>query len=355
MKLNHIKGIYYIGQYGTSGYASAARGYLYHYHTTGVPITWEPLYFDNSVMEDDEYNKIVKKLINKPIIYDTVILHCTPDLWSIFRKDRPELLKNKLVIGYCAWESEVVSDEWVESINKSVNELWVPSEYNKKVFFNNGVKTIIRVVPHVFLKYKLPKKSEVSIGDKNLYTFYTIGEFNERKNLKGVIESFCKEFNSHDEVRLLIKTFYKNHEKINRIKCKRYLNEIITEFSGGDKKNITMLLQPLTNFQINELHSIGDCYVGLSRSEGFGLPIYEAYNYGKRIITTAYGGQIDYLKSNYKGLVDYEMVDVNYMVGNYAGHMENKNNKWAEPNLQSARKLMRQAYTEWKMGIKNNS
>jgi hypothetical protein len=62
MKLNHIKGIYYIGQYGTSGYASAARGYLYHYHTTGVPITWEPLYFDNSVMEDDEYNKIVKKL-----------------------------------------------------------------------------------------------------------------------------------------------------------------------------------------------------------------------------------------------------------------------------------------------------
>ena len=35
-----INGLYYIGQYGTSGYASAAKGYLYHYFTNGIPLTF---------------------------------------------------------------------------------------------------------------------------------------------------------------------------------------------------------------------------------------------------------------------------------------------------------------------------
>jgi N-acetyl-gamma-glutamyl-phosphate reductase len=54
-----LKGVYYIGQYGTSGYATAAKGYLYHYFTNRIPITWEPLYFDNSRLSDDNLYDIV--------------------------------------------------------------------------------------------------------------------------------------------------------------------------------------------------------------------------------------------------------------------------------------------------------
>lgn len=349
MNLNHIKGIYYIGQYGTSGYASAAKGYLYHFHKAGIPITWEPLYFDTSEMENDEYTYDIKKLINNQIMYDTVILHCTPDLWSIFRKDRPHLFKNKLVIGYCAWESELLMEDWVKSINESVNEVWVPSTYNKKIFINNGVKINIRVVPHIFLKYKLPQKNNVIFNNDDLYTFYTISELNERKNLNGVIKSFCEEFNKNDNVRLLIKTFYKNYNKPNKLKCKQFLTEMIKTNGGGDK-NIEVFLNHMTSHQINELHSVGDCYVSLSRSEGFGLSIYEAYNYGKKVIATGYGGHIDYLGNNYSGLVEYKMTEITNMY-NYSGHSNIKHNLWADPDIKHTKKLMRKSYTEWK----NNS
>ena len=63
-----MRGIYYIGQYGTCGYAAAARGYLYHYYSLGIPITWDPLVFDESEVEDhNPYNVVIKSLINKEI------------------------------------------------------------------------------------------------------------------------------------------------------------------------------------------------------------------------------------------------------------------------------------------------
>ena len=103
-----ISGIYYIGQYGTSGYASAARGYLYHYFTNGFKVTWDPLYFDNSKLDNNNvYDVIIKSLINKNISsYDTVIMHSTPDLWPQFWRDKQSILKNKIVIGYCTWETD---------------------------------------------------------------------------------------------------------------------------------------------------------------------------------------------------------------------------------------------------------
>ena len=119
-----VKGVYYIGQYGTSGYASAARGYLYHYFASGIPITWEPLYFDNSKMSDDDlYDIIIKSLINKPLpTIEMVIMHSTPDLWPKFWDEKEKLLSNKIVNGYCTWETNRLPKNWVTCINGHVND-----------------------------------------------------------------------------------------------------------------------------------------------------------------------------------------------------------------------------------------
>ena len=123
-----IKGIYYIGQYGTSGYASAAKGYLYHYFTSGIPITWSPLYFDDSKLSDDDpYDIVVKSLINKPLDnYDIVLMHSTPDLWSRFWVEKQSILNNKIVNGYCTWETNRLPPLWVDCMNKFVSEIWCP-------------------------------------------------------------------------------------------------------------------------------------------------------------------------------------------------------------------------------------
>ena len=48
VEINDVGTIKYIGQSGTSGYASAAKGYLADYVLHNVSVSWMPLLFDNS-------------------------------------------------------------------------------------------------------------------------------------------------------------------------------------------------------------------------------------------------------------------------------------------------------------------
>lgn len=341
-----MKGIYYIGQYGTSGYASAARGYLYHYFSLGIPITWEPLYFDNSVMEDnDSYNIIVKSFINKPIdAYDMVIMHSTPDLWPKFRTEKSNIINGKIVIGYCTWETSKLPIDWVHCINGTVQEVWVPSTYNEKCFKESGVTQTIRVVPHVFLSNLLPPKNRCNlvnakdgsyINQEDYFTFYTIGELNVRKGIDDIIQAFCETFTRNDKVKLILKVHYKDYSKDNKIKCREMIAEKLELYENPPL--IICLTENMTNKNILSLHSIGDCYVSLSKSEGFGLPIFEAYNYNKKIIATGCGGHLDFLGEKYPGLVKYEMGSVKGMESlNYGGDQ-----MWAYPDIDHAKELMK--------------
>ena len=47
--------IKYIGQTGTSGYASAAKGYIADYILRNIPVSWQPLQFDNSKNDKNYY------------------------------------------------------------------------------------------------------------------------------------------------------------------------------------------------------------------------------------------------------------------------------------------------------------
>jgi hypothetical protein len=340
-----MKGIYYIGQYGTCGYASAARGYLYHYFSLGLPITWHPLYFDDSVLSmDDPYNVVISSLIDKSIpSYDMVIMHSTPDLWPEFWKDEEHKLKNKIVVGYCAWETNRLPKRWVECINGSVNEVWVPSTYNQVHFQESGVTIPIRVVPHIFLSKQLPPRSQIQLkyGGKllpnDIYTFYTIGEMNARKSIEDTVHVFCRAFTKSDSVRLIVKVHYKNYQSSNVEFCKNTINAILEQYP--DRPEVILLLNCMTNDEILALHSLGDCYVSLTKSEGFGLTIFDAFNYGRKIIATGYSGHLDFLGKDYPGLVSYTLGPVEGMDGfstNYTGEQ-----MWAIPNLDHAIELLK--------------
>jgi glycosyltransferase involved in cell wall biosynthesis len=349
---NPMKGIYYIGQYGTSGYASAAKGYLYHYFSTGVPITWEPLYFDDSKMgNDDPYNIIVKSLIDKPIpSYDVVIMHCTPDLWPIFRDEKRAKIDGKIVIGYCAWETDKLPDEWIKCINSTVHEVWVPSKYNAENFLKCGVERTIRVVPHIFLQKPLPSKdqiqiinlSEVGKTQDDYYTFYAIGELNARKGIDDLLNAFCSEFSGANQVRLILKVHYKDYSPENIQKCKTEINKIISQYENPPL--VICITENMKTENMLALHAIGDCYVSLTKSEGFGLTIFDAFNYGKRIIATGYSGHMDFLGENHPGLVKYTIAPVSGMESATYGSDQN----WAIPDLDHAKELMRKEYEKYR-------
>lgn len=348
-----IKGIFYIGQYGTSGYATAAKGYLYRWFTWGIPITWEPLYFDNSAMSDDDiYNVIVKSLINKRIPeYDMAVLHSTPDLWPGFWKDKSKILTNKLVKGYCTWETNRLPKHWIESMNNCVGEIWCPSTYNKISFEESGVTRPIQVMPHEFLGQPLPDPKLVkmtnsltkeNITKDNDFIFYSIGELNPRKGIDDIINCYCKSFTDKDPVKLILKVHYKDYSPTNKEKCKLAISDILNLYPFHPP--VICIMDNMTDKELLGLHSIGDCYISLSKSEGFGLTIFDAYNYKRAIIATGYGGHIDFLGKNYAGLVNYKTGPVTGMKDFSANYGENQ--IWAYPDLDHAVELMKKVVSK---------
>jgi glycosyltransferase involved in cell wall biosynthesis len=345
-----IRGVYYIGQYGTSGYASAARGYLYHYFSCGIPITWEPLYFDNSKLNDDDpYDIIVKSLINRSLNnIEMVIMHSTPDLWPTFWNKKGDLFAGRVVNGYCTWETNRLPAAWVTSINGHVNEVWCPSTYNEQTFKESGVTVPIRVVPHVFLPKPLPsptcvKLTDITNGDRieksGIYTFYTIGEFNARKSIEETIQAFCMAFKKNDPVRLILKVHYRNYSPENKNKCEEMVRVELKKYNNHPP--VFCLFDNMSAAEILGLHSIGDCYLSLTKSEGFGLTIFDAFNYKKNVIATGYSGHIDFLGKNYPGLVRYKLGPVRGMSSFSVNYTEEQ--MWAYPDIDHAITLMRKA------------
>jgi len=346
-----IKGLLYIGQYGTSGYASAARGYLYYYFANGIPVTWEPLYFDNSELSDDDiYDVVIKSLINKPInTIEMVIMHSTPDLWPGFWEEKTKLFSNKIVNGYCTWETNKLPKDWVKSINGYVNEVWCPSTYNELSFRESGVTKPIRVVPHIFLPKPLPNPETVRIIDTTdgnriskdkIFTFYTIGELNIRKGIEDTIQAFCEAFKQKDPVRLILKVHLRNYSSGNKKKCESTIMDELKKYPNHPP--VIGLFDHMTNNEILALHSIGDCYIALTKAEGFGLTIFDAFNYGKKIICTNYSGPLDFLGITYKGLVDCKIGPVIGMASFSSNYTEEQ--MWAYPNIDHAIALMREYY-----------
>lgn len=341
IELDIVDSVYYVGQYGTSGYATAAKGYVAEYVTKGVPICWHTLRFDSSKLDTTNYvNALAESAMNRHLPgKDQITLHSTPDLWPEFIR-KYECSKYKRVVGYCAWESSKLPPKWVDCINM-LPEVWVPSTYNKVVYEACGVKSKVEVVPHVWFDQKLLTKNKINITDcfgtelsKTKYTFYSIGELTARKSIEELVKVFDKLNDKYPNTQLLLKVHYKDYT-LNNI---NYIVNKLSVLTDKIGKSIHLLLMNLNEREMLSLHSFGDCYVSLTKSEGFGLTIFEAFHLKKDVIATGYSGHIDFLGKDHPGLVNYKIGSIQGMEtfsANYTSDQE-----WAYPDLEHTYALM---------------
>lgn len=343
LEVNSTDAIKYIGQSGTCGYACATKGYLADYVLKNIPIKWQKLKFDDSI---DDLSYYVDALAESAYncnynTYSTLIIHSTPDIWKQY-VDENKTISN--IIGYCTWETSKLPDKWVQSINL-MPEVWVPSKFNEECFLNSGVKSKIKVVPHIWHPRRLINKFDIKIYDycrniipNNKFTYYSIGELNFRKGIEDLVSVFDKFNDDYPETQLLLKVHYKGYSEINRKHCLDILSKITSKIG----KSIYLILDNLSHNEVLALHSFGDCYMSLNKGEGFGLTIFDAFKLGKKVITTGYGGQVDYLGKNYKGLINFKINKVSGMEKfstNYSSDQE-----WAYPDLDHTYLLMKMFY-----------
>ena len=352
------KSILYICQNGTSGYANAAKGYIYDYISKKIPVKTQYFNCSDEVNENDNFHQYLNLNTSTDINYDTIIVHSTPDIWTSVIKNAPNInLNGKIVIGRTVWEFEKLLIAWVDAINTSIVDIVsVPTEWNKQCFINSGVTKPIIVEPHIYVDYPhknvglttLSKKSIVISKDENLsglnlneyYKFYCIGQLIERKGIIETIDTFCNAFTSKDKVLLFVKTFRLNYSQEEQQKC---LLEIVKITDKYDHAPIIYIKDNLNYDEIKSLHSIGECYFHLTKTEGFCLGAFDAFNNNKKVIITGYGGHTEYLGKNYNGLVDYKLNSLDKNESVFFQFKLDDTYKWAISDKKHAIKLLNRA------------
>jgi glycosyltransferase involved in cell wall biosynthesis len=321
--------------FDASGYASAARGYidaLTKY--SSVDLTLEMISFEKEHTSHGAIQRAMEKLVGKPIQYQVKVCHCTPENF-------PQLIeKGKYNIGYVAWETSKLPGGWADLCN-TMDEIWVPSTWNKEVFEGSGVTKPVMVLPHVIELPDPTTLEHVSVGaGPNTYIFYSIFQWIERKNPQALLKAYLTEFGTDEDVLLAVKSYRLNTSATEQQRIKDDISLIKRTLQMTEFPPVRFFGTLLTSDQIKSLHSQCHCFVLPQRAEGFGLPIAEAMAWGKPVITTNYGGVTDFITHRNSLPIDYFLTPVAGMLfGNYNGWMD-----WAEPSIEHMRKSMRYCF-----------
>lgn len=336
-------GVKYICPYKDhSGYGEASRNYVLALHRAGVPITVQPHCFERNPppVGTAEERAILESLVNKDIEYDTVIIHLTPDLIPQHAVQN----KGKRLISYTVWETDSIHPLWANSL-EPVDEVWVPSQWNVEAFSNCGAGKPVYKIPHgidtsTFDSVDANLFDIPGIKEDGTYTFYSIMQWNARKNPEGLLRAYYNAFTSHQNVRLLLKAYVGAGNSQDEARAiKQMVMTIKKDMGPLNFPKVSLITDFLSSEQMKAFHMFGDCYVGLPHGEGWGLTTFEAGLAGNPVISTGAGGSTEYMTPENSFMI---RATESYVAGMstfnpwYLG-----NQKWFDPDLVAASEAMR--------------
>jgi len=338
-------GVKWVGPiWDTSGYAIATKNNILSLHAEGVKIKVEPHCFEHmqvSVGTAKEI-EILSSLVSSDIKYDIIVSQLTPDMAV------QHLESNKYNIAYFAWESTVVHPKWVSCLNR-MHEVWVPSEWNISSLKNSGVIKPIFKIPHSLdpemFKNIDPRFAEeiLSVPDST-YLFYSVFQWQPRKNPEALLRSYFNAFSASDNVALVLKTYVQDGSSQEQGRVSDMIRRIKRDMllSHEEYPKVFFIGNKISDGQIAALHMGCDCLVSMHASEGWGLVPFEAGLAGNPVIATGATGNMEFMNSENSYPIDYQWEYVNGMSsfnGWYLG-----NGLWASPNQVHASELMRYVF-----------
>ena len=242
----------------------------------------------------------------------------------------------KLLHAY-GWEESEFPFKWVQEFNTYLDGITVMSFQVKKILIDNGVFIPIEVCQLGVDHIDLNQQAEEVLFDMDGYKFLHISSCFPRKGINFLLEAYGQSFSGNKDVSLIIKTFENPHNNLHEI-----LRAL--QASNPDFPHVQIIQDELSLAQIKFLYNHCDCLVTPSLGEGFGLPIGEAMLHRIPVITTAWGGQMDFCNSDNCWLVDFKFSYTNT-------HFNLFNSVWAQPILDDLSRCMKELYYADKVDI----
>ena len=342
--------INFFGQvFDATGYSSHCRQLVNHLYKINPniylecprPPGWEVQATDNEL----------KMITHPPYKNAFNIIVMLPHTWRLVTNS----LTGKFAC-YCIWEGDRIPISWIEYfLDEKINYILVPSEHVRQsiletindLFINEKYKEYnfdeqismtnldlkIKIIQHgvdLSIFYPIERK------ENEKFCFLTNGGWskgiNDRKGIQFLLQAFCQEFRKEEPVKLVI--------KINPVyntpdwNLQEELEKLNLQKEHAELQITTSLVQFKS---LNEFYAQGDCFVAPNMGESFGLPIAEAMACGLPVVTTNFGGQVDFVNETNGWLIDYDLID-SPEKPLYEGV------KWGKPRIEHLKKLLRYAF-----------
>ncbi|WP_028603908.1 glycosyltransferase family 4 protein [Ottowia thiooxydans] len=361
-------GVKFYSYFDSSGYGSSGLAYLRGLLNAGWQVHWVPLAYNgkhfvplqptdtppllNLARDDTALQDLsaIRAATSRPLDYSTVFAHTGPDQWPQFFEG------GKRNVGYTTWEADALPPHWKPWLDLA-DAICVPCQLNEQTFSKAYLRPPVHVIPHIrrhawndFTVTEL-NAMRASLGiPPDHFIFYSINSWDPRKNNIGLLRSYLEAFSADSPVTLILKTseqgygaapFYPWQD------TSALANDAIadiTSASGGAQAQICLLPYELSGRGIDMLHALGDCYVSASRGEGWGMGIFDAATRGTPVLATGWGGQLDYLGSDWPGAIPFSMRAV--PVWPPSAPLFWPPQRWAEPDFEGMVKAWQNAMTD---------
>jgi len=270
----------------SSGYGEMQRRIILALEDMGWKITLQPFPSLNASIQDSINEPRLKKMEKNPLP--------PPGSPLIFFAPAPMFRPNPNYynVGFTMTEVDRINQEWVSRCN-SMNEVWVPSRFNYETFLAHGVKPEALHIMHLGIDTQHFKPSRMD-ETKEKFTFLSCFELIPRKACDVLMEVFCQEFSSNEPVELVIKSFENGGRYDPQGKTLTSMLDSIHE-KYPEAPSITLKKEIMPYSELPSIYKNADCFISISRGEGWNLPVMEAMSCGVPVIALNWSGQTEFL------------------------------------------------------------
>ncbi len=201
------------------------------------------------------------------------------------------------LLHHYAWEESGFPYDWVESFNEHLQGITCLSRHVEKILIDHGVSVPMSVSGCGVDHWERIKPEDKFQAKGKSFRFLHVYSCFPRKGAD-LLQAYGRAFTIYDDITLVIKTFPNPHNEI---------HDWLAAAKAGRQNfpDVVIIDDDLSDSQLKAIYEQCHVLVAPSKAEGFGLPMAEAMLSGLAVITTGWGGQMDFCNDKTAWLVDY--------------------------------------------------
>ena len=268
---------------------------------------------------------------------DVVVCHSEPGAWHVaggpsWRSSRCPPANANLVVGRTMFETDRLPEAW-ELRFAGVDEVWVPTEFHKKLYTAKASNLYVIGEP-VDTEAFRPEGDILEINAK--FLVLSVFKWENRKGWDVLLRAWKQAFQKEDEVLLVLVTNAYHSDSDFQERLERF-SSLSLKCSVADLAPLK-IVSGLSQAELQALYRRADVLVAPSRGEGWGRPHVEAMASGTPVIATNWSGPTAFLteKNGYPLAIHRDLVPV-------GGDGPFRNHLWADPDHSHLADLMTRA------------